>query len=473
MKKELTGNFEVDSTMLDSILRVNESFDIIGRDIKIAQRSARLYFVDGFAKDEVMEKILEFLITLNQEQVDKILSSENFMKNYVPYIETDLSKDGNFICTAVLSGTITLIVDGYPNAIMIDARTYPARTTEEPEDDRVLRGSRDGFVETLIFNTALIRRRIRVPELTMSFLQVGTESKTDIVICYLENKADKKMLKKIKDKISSVNIRALTMGQESLAECIARGQWYNPFSKIRFTERPDSAAACILEGKVVVIVDNSPSVMLLPTTFFDFVQDTNDYYFPPLVGTYLRLSRIIIFFLTLFLTPVWYLLIKNPDIIPPWLDFIKVAEPNSVPIIAQLLIIELVVDGIKLASLNTPSSLSNSFSIVGALVLGDFAIKARWFVPEVVLYMAFVAIANYTQPSFELGYAFKLLRVFLLVLTALLNVWGFVLGLILIITLLATAKTVTGVSYMYPVIPFDKAEFTRLFLRNPISNKNS
>jgi len=244
-------------------------------------------------------------------------------------------------------------------------------------------------------------------------------------------------------------------------------------STIRYTERPDSSVDCVLEGKLVVIIDNSPSVMLLPTTFFDFVQDTNDYYFPPLVGTYLRISRILIFFLTLFLTPIWYLLVKNPEIIPSWLEFIKVNEPNSVPIIVQLLILELVVDGIKLASLNTPSSLSNSFAIVGALVLGEFAIQARWFVPEVVLYMAFVAIANYTQPSFELGYAFKLLRVVLLILTACFNYVGFIIGIVGMTALLATTKTVTGVSYLYPLFPFNGAEFSRLFIRKPISRENS
>ncbi len=213
--------------------------------------------------------------------------------------------------------------------------------------------------------------------------------------------------------------------------------------------------------------------MVLPTSFFDFVQDTNDYYFPPIVGTYLRLIRILIFGLTLFLTPIWYLLMQYPDVIPDWLSFIKIEEPNNVPIILQLLIIEFMIDGLKLASLNTPNALSNSFSnIVGALILGDFAVKAQWFVPEVLLYMAFVAIANFTQPSFELGYAFKLFRMFILILTAIFRIWGFIAGIIIMFIILLCSKTLSGRSYLYPLIPFKWSALSSLLIRKPISKKN-
>lgn len=469
----LEGDYKKDIQSIDNALRIDDNFDIVGKKIVTGDKRGKLYFIDGFIKDDVVEKILEYLMSVTPKKLKDVFTSQNFSENFVTYTEAELLCDINKICTKVLSGALALIIEDYDSAVIIDARTYPSRSVQEPEDDRVLRGSRDGFVETLIFNTALIRRRIRETDLTMQWMSIGEKSKTDIAVCYLNDKVDKKMLDTVLKKLKSVKINALTMGQESLAECLIHKQWYNPFSKIRYTERPDSAAACVLEGKIVVIVDNSPSVMLLPTTFFDFVQDTNDYYFPPLVGTYLRISRIIIFLLTLFLIPVWYLLIKNPDIIPGWLEFINVKEPNSVPVIVQLLILELVIDGIKLASLNTPSSLNNSFAVVGALVLGEFAIKARWFVPEVVLYMAFVAVANYTQPSFELGYAFKLLRTALLILTACFNYVGFIIGIIGMTALLATTKTVTGVSYLYPLFPFNKAEFLRLFIREPIDRKNN
>lgn len=458
---------------LDNALRIKESFDVIGRDLQISGHKARMYFIDGFAKDDVMEKIMEYLMSLPDGALDGAPDMQAFCTQFVPYVEADAQQETGKIVTGVLSGTIALLVEGYGQAAMIDARTYPARGVEEPDDDKVLRGSRDGFVETLVHNTALIRRRIRDPRLTMEIHQIGKQSKTDIVLCYMDGVADKGLLESVRKKLASIDVPMLAMSQESLAEALVAPQWYNPFPKVRYTERPDAASASVVEGSVLLAIDNSPSVMVLPTSIFDFAQDTNDFYFPPLVGTYLRLVRIAVFLLTLLLTPVWYLLIQNPEWIPAWLDFIKVSEPNSVPILAQLLIIEFVIDGLKLASLNTPGVLSNSFSVVGALILGDFAVKARWFVPEVVLYMAFVAIANFTQPSFELGYAFKLYRVVLIVLTAPFGAWGFGAGLVLMLATLITTKTISGRNYLSPLLPFNGRALRRLFVREPIRPDNS
>lgn len=470
---KLSENYESSLKSLENMLHINESFDILKKPMTIGEKKACLLMVDGFVKDAVMEKIMEFLLSVKKDDMTELKTPEQFAEKIVSYVEVDLQEYSHNIITAVLSGSVALLIDGYVKAFIIDARTYPGRDVSEPEDDRVLRGGHDGFVETLVFNTALVRRRIRDPELTMEIMQIGSQSKTDVVICYLKGTAEEKQLTAIKKKLKSITIGALSMGQESLAECLVKKQWFNPFPKIRYTERPDAAAACVLEGKILIITDNSPSVMILPTAFFDFLQDTNDYYFPPLVGTYLRLVRIMIFIVTIFLTPVWFLLIKNPSYIPSWLDFIKIKDPNSVPVIAQLIIIEFVIDGLKLASLNTPSVLSNSFSVVGALILGDFAIKANLFVPEVVLYMAFVAIATFTQPSFELGYAFKLFRMIILVLTAIFNIWGFAAGILLMATVITTTKTVTGRCYLFPFIPFNAKAIKRLFIREPINRDNS
>lgn len=469
----LGKDFLQNKSLLDSSLRVEKSFDVIGRSIMIGGKKAVLYFIDGFVKDDIMEKIMEFIMSVKPEDIKDLVNAEDFSDSFIPYVEADIVNELSKIVTGVLSGTICLLMEGYSDAIMVDARTYPSRGVEEPDDDRVLRGSRDGFVETLVHNTALIRRRIRDPNLTMDILQAGKKSKTDIVLCYMEGTADPEILLQLKEKINNIQIHALTMNQESLAECLIEPKWYNPFPKVRYSERPDSTAASILEGSIAVVVDNSPSVMILPTSVFDFIQDTNDYYFPPLIGTYLRFVRIIVFLLTLILTPTWFLLVNNPQWIPSWLEFIKIEEPNSVPLIFQLLIIEFIIDGLKLASLNTPSVLNNSFSVVAALVLGDFAVQAKWFVPEVVLFMAFVAIANFTQPSFELGYAFKMFRVIILVMTAIFGLWGYILGCAVTLVMIGFTKTITGRSYLYPLIPFNGAALSNLFIRKRISNRRT
>ncbi len=464
----LTGRYPEDIQRLDELLRVTQSFDLVKRQLTICGKAAAFYFIDGFVKDDIMEKIMEFLLKLTPQSSDNCPTMETFASSYLPYVEVDCQQEEDQIASGVLSGAVALVMEGYPHAAMIDARTYPTRGVEEPEDDRVLRGSRDGFVETLVFNTALIRRRIRDPQLTMEIHTVGGRSKTDVVLCYLQDKANPELVQSLRRRLAQVEVEALNMGQESLTEALVRQRWWNPFPKVRYTERPDSAAASVLEGKILLLTDNSPSALLLPTSLFDFVQEADDYYFPPVTGTYLRLTRIVIFLLTLFLTPVWYLLIHTPSLLPEPLAFLLPQDPGPVPIFLQLLLIELAIDGLKLASLNTPGMLSNSFSVVGALILGDFAVRARWFAPEVILYMAFVAIANFTQPSYELGYAFKFMRILLLCCTAAGGLWGFAAGLVLILLFLCCNKTVSGKSYLYPLIPFHPKEFFALFYRRRI-----
>ncbi len=473
LKRAIIGSFTEKVKLVRTTLRVDASFDLLERQIVIGGHKAHLFFVDAFTKDEVMEKIFEFMMRITEEQLSGIHSAGEFASIVLPYVEIDRERDLDVVVTAVLSGTSAMIVEGYDEVFMIDARTYPVRSIDEPQDDRVLRGSHDGFVETMVFNAALIRRRVRDPRLTFEPFKVGAKSQTDVVLCYMDGLCNPKHLKILRDKLRRITIPSITMGQESLLECLCRRQRYNPFPKVRYTERPDCAAAGVLEGNILVLVDNSPSVMVLPAGILSFMQDTNDYYFPPLIGSYLRFIRTAVMVLSLFLTPFWYLLMQNQWDAPPALQFLEVSEPNSVPIIIQLLIIELIIDVVKLASLNTPSALNNAFSVVGALILGDFAVKANLFVPEVLLYMAFVAVSTFTQSSYELGYAFKLFRMTFLILTSLFNVAGFIGGVILLLVMIATTQTPLGYTYLYPLIPFDKEALKRLFVRRSISRHNT
>lgn len=473
MPQDFSKNYENNIALIDSALRVDASFDIVCRNFFFANKRAKLYFVDGLVKDDSMVKVIQSLQALTPEKTAQAADARSFVNHFVSYIETDVTGSLETITTFVLAGALCIFVEGYEQAIIIDARTYPARNVGEPENDKVLRGAHDGFTETMIFNTALIRRRLRNPQLTVEYMNVGTKSHTDVVVCYIADKVDKKALKTIREKIENIKLNNLSMGQATLAEAILKRQHFNPFPKVRYTERPDAAAASINEGNIVVLVDNSPSAMIVPTGIFDFLQDANDYYFPPLIGSYLRIIRMVIFALTLLLTPIWLLLIQNEQVIPQWLEFIKIQDEYLIPPFAQLLIVEIIIDALKLASLNTPSALSNSLSVVGALVLGEFAVQSGWLSSEVVLYMAFVGITNFTQPSFELGYAFKLCRMMLTVLVALFNLWGFIAGMIIIILLISFNPTITGRCYLYPLIPFDWQKLSSLLIRKRINPNNN
>lgn len=471
--EKISNDYRENVRMLDGLLGVGRSCDMVSRDYLIGGRRARLWVVDGFGSDSILERMGAFWLTLKPENVVGLTEMQDFLDRYITFSESNVTFDISDAVTSVFLGKSLLAVEGLAGVALMDAKGYPSRSVHEPPDGKVLRGSHDGFVEAVVPNMALLRRRIRDPHLTMEGHKVGSRTHNDAVLCYLDDKVDQDLLRKLRGKLLGLDVRSLSMAQESLAEAIRPKQWYNPFPKVRYTERPDAAAASIMEGSIVLMVDNSPSVMILPTGFFDFTQESNDYYFPPLVGTYLRVLRVTVFLLSLFITPAWYLMVSEPNRLPGWLNFLSSPEPVSLSLLSQLLVVEFLIDVLKLASLNTPDSLSNSFSMLGALVLGDFAVQAGWLGPEVLVYMAFVAVSNFAQHSFEMGYACKLCRMALLLCAFTLRWWGFALGLVGVLVLMATAKPIAGRGYLYPLLPFDGKALRSLLLRRPAKKDNT
>lgn len=425
------------------------------------------FFIDGLLKDDITEKILEFFY--KNVKSENFKSALYFAQSAVPYVEVEVTSDLKKICTDVLSGISALIIEDFTEVILLDTRTYPQRSTSEPDNDKVLRGSRDGFVETLINNTALIRRRIRDTNLTVKAYSVGTQSHTDIAVIYMENKVDKKLLANLDKRLKAIDVPSLTMNQQSLVEALYKNLWYNPFPKVKHTERPDTTASAILDGNIVILVDNAPSALLLPTSIFDVLEEADDYYFPPVTGTYLKLARYFITIVTVLITPLWLLALQNPDYCPEFFRFVLLNEPQNIPVFWQLILMEVGIDGLRLAALNTPNSLTTPLSIIGAIALSEFAVESGWVSMEAILYMALVTVANFTQPNFELGYSFKFCRVLLLVLTYIFNVWGFIIAFIINLVLLCTNRTLSSKSYLYPLVPFNGKEFLRkiLRIRNP------
>lgn len=463
MNQPLTNSLSDNCSLLNSLLKPDQSYDLITRPFTIAGKSACFYLIDGLNKDEILEKIMESFFSVTKEQMPA--DAQEFSSRWIPYGEVDLLKSADEILPMLLSGVPLLFIDGYREALAIDFRTYPARSIDEPTKDKVLRGSKDGFVETIVFNTALIRRRIRHPDLVMEILTVGESSHTDIVLSYMKGRADPHFLDNIRKRLADAKVDALTMNCESLAETLCPHHWINPFPKYKYTERPDTAAAAILEGSIVLLADNSPSAIILPTTLFELTEEANDYYLPPVTGTYLRLSRFLVNFAALLLTPTWLLFLQYPQWLPASLSFIQIRDAVHVPILAQLLILEFAIDGMKLAALNTPDMLSTPLSVIAGIVLGDFASQSGWFNPETMLYMAFVAIANYSQASYELGYALKFQRIILLLLTGAFGIYGYIGGLVLCTLTVVCNKTLSGVGYLYPLVPFNGRELLRRLLR--------
>lgn len=453
-------------------LAIGHSFDMGERNIQIGEKEIYLYYIEGFIKSEVMERIFSVLFQITKKEMEQRKTAEDFIKHHLPYMQAKIENNTDNMLKSILAGMTVVAVDGYEHVIVMDLRTYPVRSIDEPEKEKSLRGPRDGLVETILFNTAMIRRRIRDPRLVFEMYTIGSASRTDVCIGYMKGVTDEKLLKKVQEKIAGIRVDTLTVGDQSLVEAIGESKWLNPFPKVRYTQRPDVVAAHLTEGKLVVLIDNSPTAIMIPTSIFDFLQDTDDYYYPILTGNYFRFIRITNMIAVIFLTPIYLLFAEGYIPLHPSLEFFIPDEGYAIPLFAQFILLEIAIDGLKLASLNTPSSMGMSLSVIGALILGQFAVESGWFIPQTILCMAVLALAGFTQPSIELGYALKFMRVFILVGVAILGLWGAIAAMIINLTILLKTKNIVGTSYLYPLLPFHWETLRHLIFRTKKPKKN-
>lgn len=468
-KKPLSKSFQENVNYINDRLGVDHSFDLIQLDLEYAGTKMALFLVDGFAKDDILLYLMQFLAKLEPEQLepDKLMK---LMKTYIPYIELDATDDLNQAADYVLAGPSVLIIEGVNKVIVIDARTYPARSPAEPDLERVVRGSRDGYVETIVFNTSLTRRRVRDRSLRMEYLQIGRRSKTDIAICYIADIADQERVVHLKNTLEKIDTDGLPMAEKTIEEYLSGRHW-NPYPFIRYTERPDTAAAHLYEGHVLIIIDGSPSVMITPATYWHHMQHAEEYRQKPMVGAYLRLVRYIAVFASIFLLPLYYLFSTRQDLLPSALSFIGPQDAGVVPLLLQFLLAEIGMDMLRMAAIHSPSSLVTALGLVAAILIGQVSVEVGWFSYEVILYIAVAVIGTYATPSYELSLANHITRILLLLVTAMFGVYGYTVGITLWILYLANMKSYQ-IPYLWPFIPFSYRAFRDVFLRSPIPLKN-
>lgn len=473
-KKEQTTpvstNLKENIEIMREYLGVEKSFDVIHLDLNYANKDMAIFFIDGFIKDDIFLHIMSLLAELKEEDLEEH-TLDRLLKRYIPYVELATERDLINAANQVLAGQTALIVDGIDQAILIDTRTYPARTPQEPDIERVVRGSKDGYVETLVFNTTLTRRKVRDRSLRMEFMQVGRRSKTDVVICYIEDITDVELVENIKKSLEKIDTDGIPMAEKTVEEYISGNHW-NPYPTVRYTERPDTAAVHLLEGHVCIIVDGSPSVIITPTTFWHHVQHAEEYRNKPIVGAYLRIVRFLGVLISIFLIPLWYLYAVHPEVLPDVLSFIGPNKKGNVPLFLQFLIVEIGIDMLRMAAIHTPNSLATALGIVAALMIGQVAVEVGLFSNEVILYIAVAAIGMFATPSYELSMANRITRLVLLIITGVFGSVGFVIGTFAWILLLANMKSYK-VPYLWPFIPFDFKAFMDIIIRAPIPLKRT
>ncbi|MDE5977909.1 MAG: spore germination protein, partial [Turicibacter sp.] len=354
--------------ILEDKLGIGKSFDVGQREIIVMNRRIQFYYVTGLVDSELVVNLMTQLLLLNSlphPDTDVFQTVHNRLVHQQVTV-TDKIDD---ICTAVLSGLVAIIVDEEDQGFIVDVRSYPGRGPSEPDTERTVRGSRDGYTENIVINTALTRRRIRTGKLRNIILKVGDQSKTDVVLMYIEDIADQQMVDDIKHRIEQVKVDGLTMTDKELEEFIT-GQVYNPYPLVRYTERPDVVATHLYQGMVAIIVDTSPSVMIGPVTLFDHLTSVEEYRQTPAVGTFLRLIRYAGIFVSVFLMPTWLLLVLHPEYLPDLMHYIGPQEEGNIPIVLQVISGEIGIEFLRLASIHTPTAISSALGIVSAILIG-------------------------------------------------------------------------------------------------------
>ena len=462
---KLTNSLQENIKTAKSILPIGVSFDVIARNLSFGKLKAYFIGINGFCNQDLIQSIFSDLqdpiyrMGMNSSDMKAIMESK------IGYSQVTVSSDWNEIVKNVLSGPFVLLIEGFSEALIIDTRAYPTRSINEPETEKVIKGSKDGFVETLLFNTNMIRRRIRSPKLTFEITSIGSDSKTDVSIAYMNGLAESDLLMEIRKKISSLNVNSLTMGMKSLEEMMLPKKWYHPLPSFFSTERPDVACSYLMEGYILIMVDNTPAAFVLPCTIFQFTQSPEDYYKYPIIGNYIRIFRFICILLSLFLLPTFLLFASNPDMLPANVNLLPTGEVEPIRLFIYVLFAELILDLFKYSSSHSPGGFSGSLAIVGGLLIGDVAVKLSWGSTEVTFYAAATVLATLSLSSIELSEAIRIYRLFLILTTGFFQLWGFILGIILILISSATTQTFYENSYFWPLVPFNFAALKTLLFR--------
>lgn len=452
---------------IEEQLPVKTSFDIMTRHLTLGSTRAFFLGVNGFCKTDVLQQIFSDLQNPVYMSDDRIEDIVHYTASKIGYAQVSLEDSWENIFRNVLSGPAALFIDGFARAILIDARTYPARSIGEPEMEQTTRGSRDGFVETLLFNANLIRRRVRSQNLCFAMHSIGTDSKTDVAVAYLENSVNRELLEKLSQTLDSLQVTSLTMGTKSLEELILHKRWWNPLPSIRTTERPDVACSYLLEGHILVLVDNSPLVMVLPCTIFQFTQNPEDYYKSPSVGTYFRLVRFFCMPVSLLLMPLFLLLCGFYPDFAAVQGLLSDSAMTQERLFFYVLAVEFLLDLFRYSSSLSSGKFSGALSIVGGLIIGDIAVSLNWASAEVLFYAAITLLSALAIADPEFSDAIRLYRIFMIVCTGFAGAAGFLTALSLVALSMAATPTFGGFSYFWPLFPFNGKALFRLLFRCP------
>lgn len=424
---------------------MNSSYDLKHRVLNYHERFIHIYYFASLCSDALISRLVEGIEAKYGKNLENCLNLGDVnpvSTNEVKKIQYSLSS-GNVI---VVDGEITYL---------IDAKNYPNRSIEQPDTEKSVRGSKDGFNESILSNTGLIRRRMRMSDLVFKIETIGVENPTDIALVYIESKVDQKLLKQVLSRIKEIKAQELIMSDRALEELLLK-QGYNPYPLVRYSERPDIVATHVNHGHIAIICDTSSSVMMLPTTIFEILEHVEEHRQTPLIGTFIRLIRLAAVILSVYLMPIFMLFSRFNQ----W----------DIEFIVQVLIVELAVELLRIATVHTPEAVSNAMGMIAAVLLGQFAVELGLFSEEILLASSIGAVCGFATPNYELSLTNKYIKLMMIFSVAVLNIYGFIIFNIGLFIYLIRLKPF-GVSYLYPLIPFNYKALLQFIIRKPKNHK--
>lgn len=466
MTNKIFNSLEEAESFLKEKFGDGESFDVCVKHMFIKDLPVLCAYISGLVDGQMLTVMSSNVLPYEDIDID-IEDEKEYFEAYFNFYGRSEEKERKAYLLAILSGQVTFVTkSGF--CYVAELRNYPGRTPEEPDNEKVIRGSRDGFTEGIMFNTALIRRRIRDSNLRFELHKVTKDGQTDVSLVYMKDIVNEDMLDKLRQRLKQINHDGLTMADKSLEEWLFK-QKFHPVPFVRYTERPDIAAAHLLEGHIAIIVDTSPSVILVPITVFHLLQHAEEYRQAPAVGTFIRFMRYFGTVMGLLLLPIWYVFVTQESLLPEGLSFLGSEEKSNVPLLLQIIIADLGIEFLRMAAIHTPTPLSTAMGLVAGVIIGQIAIDVGLFSSEVVLYTAVAAIFLFVVPSYELSISIKLFRFGLLLMTGLWGVNGLFIGLFLLFTYLCTLRPMK-VPYLWPLVPFFPKAMLRVLIRFPMTD---
>ncbi|EOC99783.1 spore germination protein [Caldisalinibacter kiritimatiensis] len=448
--------------------------DVVFKEFKIGSEreiNAAIIYVDGLIDREIIHtEILKPLMYLTRlDEYNSTNISIEFLKNTDLAIgEIKEKKKLEEIVALILSGETALLIDGIDKALLLNSRGWENRQIEEPQSESVSRGPKDGFTETLRFNTALIRRKIKHPDLKVKMMNIGERTNTDVAIVYMEEIAKKEVVEEVLSRLKTIKIDGIF--ESGYIEEFIEDNPYSPFPQVEITERTDKASAALLEGRVAIIVDGTPVVSLVPAIMVNFYQTPEDYYEKPLFASALRLLRVLGFLVATSLPSLYVAFLSfHFQLIP--IKLVETLAEGRVkvpfPPFVEALLMEILIDLLREANLRLPGTLGQSIGVVGAIVIGQAAVSANLASPAMVIIVSITAIGAYVIPRFSTSYSIRFLRYPMIFFAATLGIFGIAVVWLWILIHLCALESF-GNPYLSPFTPLKIRDLKDTVIRAPL-----